>query len=79
MLFLQPPQKLKEHLRVLTEGIQLYSKDYENILLMGDYNAEITETNKSSFCEIYRLADVIKQPTCFKNHSNPSCIGLILN
>ena len=59
MLFLQPPQKLKEHLRVLTEDIQFYSKDYENILLMGDYNAEITETNKSSFCEIYRLTDIM--------------------
>ena len=35
---------IKEHLRVLTEGIQFYSKDYENILLMADYNAEITET-----------------------------------
>ena len=40
---------IKEHLRVLTEGIQFYSKDYENILfLMGDHNAEITETNMSS-------------------------------
>ena len=27
---------IKEHLRVLTEGIQFYSKDYENILLIGD-------------------------------------------
>ena len=35
---------IKEHLQVLTEGIQFYCKDYENILLMGDYNAEIAET-----------------------------------
>ena len=41
---------------------------------MGDYNAEITETNMSSFCEIYHLTNIIKQPTCFKNPSNPSCI-----
>ena len=69
---------MKEHLRVLTEGIQFYSKYYENILLMGDYNAEITETNMSSLCEIYHLPDIIKQPTCFKNPSNPSCIDLFL-
>ena len=56
---------IKEHLRVLTEDIQFYSKDYENIILMGDYNAEITETNMSSFCEIYHLTDIIKQTTCF--------------
>ena len=43
MLFLQSHKNLiKEHLRLLTESIQFYSKDYENILLMGDYNAEIT-------------------------------------
>ena len=45
---------------------------------MGDYNAEITETNMLSFCEIYHLTDIIKQPTCFKNPSNPSCIDLFL-
>ena len=45
---------------------------------MGDYNAEITETNMSSFCEIYSLTDIIKHPTCFKNPSNPSCIDLFL-
>ena len=40
---------IKEHLRVLAEGIQFYSKNYEDILLMGAYNAKITETNLSSF------------------------------
>ena len=64
ILFLNPHKNLiKEYLRVLTEGIQFYSKGYENILLMGDYNPEITETNMSSFCEIYHLTDIIKQPT----------------
>ena len=45
---------------------------------MGDYNVEITETNMSSFGEIYYLTDVIKQSTCFKNPSNPSCLDLFL-
>ena len=74
------PQKnlIKEHLRVLTEGIQFYSKDYVNILLMGDCNAELTETNMSSFCEIHHVTDIIKQPTCFKNPSNSPCIDLFL-
>ena len=42
---------IKEHLRVITEGIQFYSKDYENILLIGDYNAEITATNMHFFLQ----------------------------
>ena len=53
---------IEEHLRVLTKGIQFYSESYENILFMGDYNVEITETNMSSSCEIYHLTDIIKQP-----------------
>ena len=60
------------------EDMQFYSKDYENILLMGDYNADINETNMSSFCKIYHLIDTIKEPTCFKSPSNPSCIDLFL-
>ena len=36
---------IKENLQILREGIQFYSKDYEKITLMVDYNAEITETN----------------------------------
>ena len=75
MLFLQSHKNLI-NLRVLTEGIQFYYKDYENILLMRDYNAEITETNMSTFCEIYNLTNIVKQLTCFKNPSNPSCIDL---
>ena len=69
---------IKEQLWVLTEGIQFYFKDYENILLMVDYHADITENNMSSFCEIYHLTDIIKQPPCFKNPSTPSCIDLFL-
>ena len=40
---------IKEHLRVFTT-FRKYSKDYE----------EISETNMSSFCEIYNLTDIIK-------------------
>ena len=69
---------IKEHLPVPTGGIQFYSKDYDYIFLIGDYNAEITETNMSSFCEVCHLTYFIKQPTCFKNPSNLSCIELLL-
>ena len=69
---------IKEYLRVLTEGIQFHSKDYESFLLMGGCNAEITETNMSFFCEIYHLTDIIKQPAGFKNPSNPLCIDLFV-
>ena len=31
-----------------------------------------------NFCNSYSLNGLIKQPTCFKNPENPSCIDLIL-
>ena len=31
-----------------------------------------------TFREIYKLRNVIKEPTCFKNQENPKCIDLIL-
>ena len=30
------------------------------------------------FAEIYKLRNLIKEPTCFKNPQNPACIDLIL-
>ena len=32
----------------------------------------------SDFCETYNLENLVKEPTCFKNPNNPSCIDLIL-
>ena len=31
-----------------------------------------------TFAEIYKLWNLIKEPTCFKNPENPACIDLIL-
>ena len=31
-----------------------------------------------TFCESYTLSSLIKEPTCYKNPQNPSCIDLIL-
>ena len=32
----------------------------------------------NAFCERYSLSSLIKEPTCYKNPANPSCIDLIL-
>ena len=31
-----------------------------------------------TFAEIYKLWNLLKEPTCFKNPENPACIDLIL-
>ena len=40
---------------------------YESIFLMGDHDAEVTETNMQEFCELYFLENMVEKPTCFKN------------
>ena len=38
-------------------------------MLIGDLNAEPTETVVSDFCKIYNLKHLIKDETCFKNYT----------
>ena len=47
-------------------------------MLIGDYNAEVDETNMASFCEKYELRSLISEPTCYKKTLSPSCKNLFL-
>ena len=51
---------------------------YENVIIMGDFNTEPTESAMGEFMNIYNLKNLIKGPTCYKNPGKPSCIDLIL-
>ena len=55
-----------------------YLSSYENLILFGDFNFEMKVDVMSDFCSIFNLKNLIKDPTCFKNPSKPSCIDLIL-
>ena len=48
------------------------------MIIMGDLNAGVDEVSLSSFCDTYDLRSLIKEPTCYKNPDNPTCIDLIL-
>lgn len=48
------------------------------MILAGNFNIEINETFLQLFCESYELKSLIKEPTCYKNPANPSCIDLIM-
>ena len=55
--------------------IDIYSH-YEKISLVGDFNAEISESCLDPFLYQHELKNLGKEKTCFKNVSNPSCIDL---
>ena len=60
------------------KDLDVLTSKYDNIILMGDFNAEPADTIVSDFCEIYNLKNIIREKTCFKNPNNPSCIELII-
>ena len=45
---------------------------------MGDFNAEVSESSFSSFCELYEVKSIFNQSNNHKILTNPSCIGLFL-
>ena len=47
-------------------------------LVIGDLNSEISEMAMSQFCETYNLQNLVKDHTCYKNSSKPTCIDLTL-
>ena len=47
-------------------------------MLLGDFNACADDKTMKNFCSSYGLRSLIKQPRCYKNPENPSCIDLIL-
>ena len=51
---------------------------YENFMIIGDFNAEITDSSLSGFCDAYNLKNLITEPTCYKSINNPSSIDVIL-
>ena len=47
-------------------------------MILGDFNVGTEDYYMKLFCENYNLKSLIKQPTCYKNPDNPTCIDLIL-
>ena len=77
--FYNPHQdNVTPQLRNISTALDKLFTDYENIILLGDFNIEAEEKNLSDFMSVHNLKTLIKQKTCFKNPENPICIDLIL-
>ena len=68
----------ESHLDSLSKSIDSLSSKYDNFILLGDFNSCMEDSPMKTFGEIYKLRNLIKGPTCFKNPENPTCIDLIL-
>ena len=69
---------IENHLRAISEKLDIYSTSYGNFIILGDFNIEMEEQQIKDFCDNYGLKSLIRQPTCYKSPSNPTCIDLIL-
>ena len=58
--------------------IDLLSARYEYLILIGNFNAEESDTTVKDFSEIYSFKNLIKDATCFKNPDKSKCIYLML-
>ena len=69
---------ISTHMHHLSKGLDIYMNKYDNILFLGDFNSETSENYLNDFCNVYNLRNIVKEPICFKNPENPSCIDLFL-
>ena len=71
-------ENIANFLSHLSKGIDKYICNYENFLILGNFNISIPDDNMNIFCETYDLKNLINEPTCYKNAINPSSIDVIL-
>ena len=77
LLLIQPHKdNISNHLQLIK--LDLYSSNYESIILVGDFNSEINVKCMNNFCESYNLSSLIRESACYKNPKNPSCMDLFL-
>ena len=80
LIFSYSPHKnnISNHLMNLSKIIDRNSSPYVKYLCIGDFNSETSETALRNFCDLYKLKNLVREATFFKNPDNPSCIDLFL-
>ena len=76
-IYRPPSQNEKYFLEQMGKAIDHHSNDFENIVILDDFNDEEKSPTVCNFLDVYNLKNLIKVPTCFKS-DNPRSIDLIL-
>ena len=78
LITIENKNNISNHLMNLSKIIDKNSSHYHKYLCIGDFISETNETALRNFCDLYKLKNLVREPTCFKNPDNPSCIDLFL-
>ena len=73
-----PNQDNQYYLDNISNSLDLYLRDYDRFMLIGDFNIMDSDQCFSDFALQYDAKNIVKEPTCFKSISNPSTIDLIV-
>ena len=58
--------QISHHLKEIGKDLDVLTSKYDNIILMGDFNAEPADTVISYFCGIYNLKNIIRERLVLK-------------
>ena len=72
-----PSQNDQYYFDTIEKALDRY-RHFENVLLVGDFNAEEHEICIDNILLQNDLKNLVKEKTCYKNPENPSCIDLFL-
>ena len=73
-----PSQNKSLYIDSVSSALDTYLSQYDKLFLVGDFNCETFDPTLKGFLDQYSLKNIVKEPTCFKSVTNPSCIDLIL-
>ena len=62
---------ISKHIKGLSKSIDLFSSNYEKVLLMGDFNAGLDNAVLKDFCNLRNLTNLINKAAYYKNPNNP--------
>ena len=77
-IYRPPRNNITYFLNVLSEAIDFYSKTHDNMIIIGDFNAEPQDQGMDNFFVEHSLYNHMKEKTCFKS-MNGKCIDLIIS
>ena len=69
---------LEHYLNQIQGQLEIICKNYEQLLIMVDFNGYISEHTLAAFCILCKFKNLVKESTCYKNPNNSSCIDLFL-
>ena len=55
----------------IVKVLDFFIVNYDNFLIVGDLNSEITEISMHEFCNSYNLHSLCHKTTCYKNPEKP--------